>query len=323
MKIKKIIQILYLIPIFLFFGCSDDDNVIEFGNNVDVDINQVGLNPGESILVNIIDGNGAYTIKSTNEEIASATINGTTIDVKAHKSGNASVIITDEMNRNSFVYVHVYGEITFEEESIMLFYNSVGKVKIATGNGEYTIKSIDENLMASFETDIDGTYVVVESKTVEMENGVVEVADKSGRSATFTVKVIEEMRFIKEDETERIIFAERVKKMGDPGVVFNKQGTWPNFIQFDFKENNNSGMHFRIVIPTKIDIKILGVKPKGPQIVYNFSGYTSGDRTSQSSWLYVDDDTFEVIKYDEKTNKFWAVFYAKGKRGIICMTVPY
>lgn len=322
MKMKNILYALSVLIAFIVMGCSDDDTIIDFGENVSVDVEHVGLNPGENTSINILEGKGQYTLKSTDIEVASATVTGSTVTIEAHKAGNASIIITSEDEIDSFVYVQVYTEIELEEESVDLFWNQSARIKIVAGNGEYHIVETHKDLETFIETDDDGSFLNIKAKDTEMENVSITVKDKSGRSTSVIVNVTDQYASIKEDDIERIVFANRRKEVGEPNVVFNSLKGFNNFVQYDFKEANSDNRRFQIVIPVKVDLRTLGFKGRGPQITYSFYNYTSGDKTFVNGWKHVDaDPEFEVIKYDKATDKFWAVFYYEGKQGVLCMKV--
>lgn len=78
MKIRIILYALCLSFIAIStIGCSDDDNVVEFNKNVILDTKDIEIDPGKEAIVKITDGNGDYSLRSTDETIATGIIDGT------------------------------------------------------------------------------------------------------------------------------------------------------------------------------------------------------------------------------------------------------
>ena len=88
-------------------GCSKKD--VEF-NIVELSLDQsaVALTPDKSLSVNIKTGNGDYTAKSSNDNVAKAVINGDVITITATSKedrANAVIVITDKMFKRQSIDV--------------------------------------------------------------------------------------------------------------------------------------------------------------------------------------------------------------------------
>jgi hypothetical protein len=79
-----------------------------------IDAASIELIVGESKSITITSGNGDYTVKSSNESVATASINGTTVTVKAISTGSkVTITITDSKSgQTATVYVTVTEVIT-------------------------------------------------------------------------------------------------------------------------------------------------------------------------------------------------------------------
>ena len=79
-----------------------------------IDAASMELIIGESKSITITSGNGDYTVKSSNERVATASINGTTVTVKAISTGSKVVItvIDSKSGQTATVYVTVTEVIT-------------------------------------------------------------------------------------------------------------------------------------------------------------------------------------------------------------------
>jgi len=325
MKIKIILYALCLSFIaFSSIGCNDDDDVVEFNKNVIIDIKDVEIDPGKEAIVKITDGNGGYSVKSTDEAIATGIIDGSDLKIEGRKSGVASLIITDNKGVSSVVKVLVYRDLALEAVVIDMLTNSSKKIQITSGNGDYRVESLDKNLDLSIETNEKGiSYIVINSNNVELVDAIVTVYDRTMRSASIKVNVKDPYIMIKDDATERIQFRSRTKTLNTVGITFYNDLTQnPGYRTFGW--NEGQWKEFYIRIPESIDLKVVGNKT-GAQIKYDFYNYTD-DRSYLDYWTNIDADPgLEVIKYDEVTGLVWIVFYytknQQKSQGIICMKI--
>lgn len=326
MKIRIILYALCLSFItFSSTGCSNDDDVVEFNKNVILDIKDIEIDPGEEAIVKITDGNGGYSTRSTNETIATGTVDGANVKIEGHQPGIASLIISDNKGVNSVVKVLVYGNLTLETEVIDILISSSAKIRITSGNGDYRIESLNNNLNVSLETDKNGTsYIVVNSNDVELTEAVITIFDKTMRSASIKVNVKDPYTMIKDDATQRIQFRNRIKTLGTAGITFyNDLTTNPGYRTFGWYEATYKNFYIRI--PESIDLKEVG-KKAGAQFKYYYYSYTDDDRTYIGSWTAIDADPgLEVIKYDQATGLVWIVFHhtrnGATSQGIVCMKI--
>ena len=88
-----------------FASCNPKNN--EGGTNVDpenaVELvlaqSSVSVNEGLTVTVEITQGNGGYTVKSANEEVAVAEVSGTTVSVKGIKAGSTTITVVDKATK--------------------------------------------------------------------------------------------------------------------------------------------------------------------------------------------------------------------------------
>lgn len=326
MKINNILYTLCLIFAFISFSsCNDDDDKTPgFNNNVLIDIDDLEMNPGNTMEVNITDGNGKYTVQSSNDEIATATVQDTKIIVNGHNSGTASIIITDDKGVNGLIKVLVYGDLTLASTTLNMLVNSTESIKITAGNGRYVVTPSDPSLTASIETNDEGTFVSIKSSDKELTDATIKVSDKAGRSVEIKVNVKDPFTMIKDDATERIEFKGYKKVLGATNVEFFNNTTSINGYQlFGWQEEQNSEKIFRLVIPLTQDLKTVGAKT-GAQILFDFYAY--GDYSYLSRWTVVDTTpATQVLKYDAASGKTWIVFYYTYRgtqyEGVICMKI--
>lgn len=211
---KRKLSFLFLsaltIPFFMV-SCSDDkeEQEVKPATDLVVDNNSVTLLQGDEITVSITSGNGDYYVKPFDENVATATINGNKVTIKATENSQleennrteTTILIVDGRKKVARVLVRVakLWDLTVDapEEGFDLFIGEKRLVKILTGNGDYQI-SIPEGadkflevgelsgqvipLTAKFETGADPVNVTITEKYAESHSEV-----KSMNQLTFEV----------------------------------------------------------------------------------------------------------------------------------------
>ena len=67
----------------------------------------VTVSEGETVIVAITQGNGGYTVKSANEEVAVAEVSGTTVSIKGLKAGSTTITVVDKAPKAKAISVQV------------------------------------------------------------------------------------------------------------------------------------------------------------------------------------------------------------------------
>lgn len=153
---KRKLSFLFLsaltIPFFMV-SCSDDkeEQEVKPATDLVVDNNSVTLLQGDEITVSITSGNGDYYVKPFDENVATATINGNKVTIKATENSQleennrteTTILIVDGRKKVARVLVRVakLWDLTLDapEEGFDLFIGEKRLVKILTGNGDYQI----------------------------------------------------------------------------------------------------------------------------------------------------------------------------------------
>lgn len=157
---KRKLSFLFLsaltIPFFMV-SCSDDkeEQEVKPATDLVVDNNSVTLLQGDEITVSITSGNGDYYVKPFDENVATATINGNKVTIKATENSQleennrteTTILIVDGRKKVARVLVRVakLWDLTVDapEEGFDLFIGEKRLVKILTGNGDYQISIPD------------------------------------------------------------------------------------------------------------------------------------------------------------------------------------
>jgi hypothetical protein len=117
---KKILNLLLIVScIFALASCKQDDPVVE----LTLDKTAVGLIAGATTPVNIVTGNGNYTVTSSASDIATATVSGTVITVTGNKAGTATITLKDKDSKSISISVVVSptsSEFVWDTNSVTL-----------------------------------------------------------------------------------------------------------------------------------------------------------------------------------------------------------
>ena len=204
---KRKLSFLFLsaltIPFFMV-SCSDDkeEQEVKPATDLDVDNNSVTLLQGDEITVSITSGNGDYYVKPFDENVATATINGNKVTIKATENSQleennrteTTILIVDGRKKVARVLVRVakLWNLTVDapEEGFDLFIGEKRLVKILTGNGDYQI-SIPEGADKFLEVgELSGQVIPL---TAKFETGAdpvnITITDKKGKTITIPVVV--------------------------------------------------------------------------------------------------------------------------------------
>lgn len=202
---KRKLSFLFLsaltIPFFMV-SCSDDkeEQEVKPATDLVVDNNSVTLLQGDEITVSITSGNGDYYVKPFDENVATATINGNKVTIKATENSQleennrteTTILIVDGRKKVARVLVRVakLWDLTVDapEEGFDLFIGEKRLVKILTGNGDYQI-SIPEGADKFLEVgELSGQVIPL---TAKFETGAdpvnITITDKKGKTITIPV----------------------------------------------------------------------------------------------------------------------------------------
>ena len=243
MKRKLSFLFLSALTIPFFMGsCSDDkeEQEVKPATDLVVDNNSVTLLQGDEITVSITSGNGDYYVKPFDESVATATIKGNKVTIKATENSQleennrteTTILIVDGRKKVARVLVRVakLWNLTVDapEEGFNLFIGEKRLVKILTGNGDYQI-SIPEGADKFLEVgELSGQVIPL---TAKFETGAdpvnITITDKKGKTITIPVVVnivdltlkSNEATFAEPDAESQYISIER----GNGGYSFTYQ----------------------------------------------------------------------------------------------------
>lgn len=185
---KRKLSFLFLsaltIPFFMV-SCSDDkeEQEVKPATDLVVDNNSVTLLQGDEITVSITSGNGDYYVKPFDENVATATINGNKVTIKATENSQL-----EENNRTETT-------ILLENEATSLIiggYEASTEIAITRGNGDYKLAQLtDDNKTylktAELITEDGATKLKLTGK--KLGATTLELSDAAGQKLTLPVYV--------------------------------------------------------------------------------------------------------------------------------------
>lgn len=307
MKIKNILLLVSIAAMTVcgLSSCSDDGDASGdvFFKNVEVDKADIELDPNGTGEVVVVGGNGDYTVRSSDEAIATATIEGETISITGHASGKASIIVTDKEKVEQGINVLVYTDVTLEQSAItvdasdpILGTSYSTSLEITSGNGGYKVECENPFVEASVLDDI-----LTVSVSAIVTDVTAKLVDRTGRSFNFTITSVDHFLAFKANGSLESIFK---------GVTRNNNTSYPftgeyvsNKYRFGWAYRwNPEGNFLSIQFPGTL---AEGLKTKA-QISYAKS---ASDMTDG----YVDLDMLSILKNDG--TKVWMVFRYKNDDG--------
>lgn len=135
----------YTLIIILFVSCEGDKNISALLlNNYDITVEL-----GRSVPVNIIQGNGDYTVQSNNKSIADAELTGNVILIKGNSKGVTYILVKDKEKETAIISINVEQkkEVLLSNLHVMLVPDMKHTVEILQGSIQYDLISSDNNVV--------------------------------------------------------------------------------------------------------------------------------------------------------------------------------
>ncbi|MCG8802032.1 hypothetical protein [Tenacibaculum finnmarkense] len=184
------VLLLAFLTLFTMVSCSDDDPI----PIVDIELNTKELTlteKGTSGIINVLKGNGAYSVTSSDKKIATASIitdketQKTTISVTPVSAGTATITLVDAADKKSEITVLVKTpDVAIEKSLVNLLVDEIATIKILAGSSEYEISVNNSNATA----EIVGMDIKITGKVLG-ESEVTLTDIKTKKTAVITVKI--------------------------------------------------------------------------------------------------------------------------------------
>lgn len=163
-----------------FASCSDDDDnpAIKFNPST------VSVAVGGTQNVKVAGGDGTYTAKSSDDKIATATVDKATITVKGVKAGKATVLVTDSKKVTGSLSITVVDGVVVDKAKTSIAVGKEDVVNISGGTMPYTAASKDDKIATATVKDAKLTI-----KGVKVGSTTITITDKNKKTATVVVTV--------------------------------------------------------------------------------------------------------------------------------------
>lgn len=184
----------------VFSGCNDDAPAYHelVPNTQELIINFDETSEGT---IQMLQGNGNYKIVSSNEEVATAVAEESTIKVTALKAGSTYLTVTDWAKKSTSIKVIVdqLSELILATSSTKMYPGESKAVNIYTGNRGYKV-TVDKESVVKATVDEEGNIQV---ESLAPGTATVTVTDRLNKSAELSVNVIKKLTL---DNSEEISY---------------------------------------------------------------------------------------------------------------------
>ncbi len=165
-------------------SCSNDDNSVKLSFNP----SSVSLFAGSLADVKVAGGSGNYTVKSSNDAVAKATVAKSTVTVTGVKAGKVMLFVTDATNKVSKTLSVTVSDkvsaLSLDKTSVSCAAGTNTEIAVKNGTAPYTATSSNEKVAKATAS---GSTVTVTS--VAAGTATITVKDKNGLSGTISVIV--------------------------------------------------------------------------------------------------------------------------------------
>lgn len=199
MKAKYIYTIMMAMALtFGMASCDDDDNngnteqqkpATKTELKCDMDTVKVGI--GETASFNILEGGGDYKVICENEDVVTATLEGTTVTLNSQKMGLTGVVISDAQGNYKRVIVKsMYLNLEFDKEELfigMKLGHTDGKalLNVVEGNGSYKVEIANNDIVRV----IAKTNEFINFQAVKAGETTCVITDLMGLQKTINIKI--------------------------------------------------------------------------------------------------------------------------------------
>ncbi len=161
---------------------------------------------GESATVKIVGGTGQYSVASSDEAVATATIAESVVTIQGVAAGTATVTVTDtDTGKTQDITATINPVLAIDKKEVSMWVGESNTVTITSGTGKYTVASSDKAV---------ATATIAES--------VVTIQGVAAGTATITVTDTNTGKT--QDITATVKVKESPFTVDDKGNVFKKEG---------------------------------------------------------------------------------------------------
>ncbi len=169
---------------FAFVSCEkNDDNKT---SQLSFSATKTEVQVGKTASVTVKNGTQTYTVKSSDEKVATVKVDKANITVTGIAAGTATVTVTDKNNLTGTftVVVNASSALEFDKTSVTVAVGKDAAVTVKTGAQPYTVKVADETVATAAVSEAAITVTGVKAGSTNIT-----VTDKDGKTGEIAVKV--------------------------------------------------------------------------------------------------------------------------------------
>lgn len=227
---------LLIAAIGIFSGCDEDTPSY---SSLTTDTQELLINFDETAegTFQMIQGNGNYKVTSSNEEVATAIVDGNIVKVTALKAGKTNLTITDwaKMSTNVQVIVDQMTDLVLTTGSTTMYPEENKTINIYTGNREYKV-SVDDNSIVKATVNEEGQIQIT---SLTPGNAKITVTDRLNKKTELSVKVIKRLVVENTDPIDYLLIDTPVTIKildGNGGYTCNNNGS-ATYLACEMSEN--------------------------------------------------------------------------------------
>lgn len=185
MEIKTVFRTMAMAVVCLgavvFASCSDDD---DDNKGMKFSASKVEVGVGSTQTIGVANCTSPLTAKSSDEKVATVTVDKTTLTIKGVKAGSATIMVTDANKQTGSVSVNVKEMLTFDKTSLSVNVNKEGSITVKSGAAPYTVAVKDTKIATATVKD-----AVITVKGVKAGTTTITVTDKNKVTGVVNITV--------------------------------------------------------------------------------------------------------------------------------------
>lgn len=170
---------------FVFTSCDKNDN--KTPDPLTFSVTKAEVEVGKTVEVSVKNGTQPFTVKSSDEKIATVAVDKEKITVTGVAAGTATISVTDNNKAIGSFSVEVKAvteKLEFDKAEVTVGVEKEEVITVKTGTAPYTVKVADEAVATAT---VNESVVTV--KGVKAGSTTVTVTDKDGKTGEISVKV--------------------------------------------------------------------------------------------------------------------------------------
>lgn len=165
-----------------FASCSNDDD--NDSKSMKFSASKVEVGVGSSTTVTVANCTTPLTAKSSDDKIATASVEKSTITIKGVKAGTAAVIVTDSKKQTGTINITVKEMLSFDKTTLSVGAKKEGTITVKSGTAPYTVTMKDTKVATATVKD-----AVITVKGVAAGKTTLTVTDKNKVTGEIAITV--------------------------------------------------------------------------------------------------------------------------------------